>query len=104
MRSSASSKDSDSSIRFIKLPVGVLRSVFPDLPPKSGPGRGGELTAAVRRVFLDLTNFFGVPAPMRRLLEEDRASQGIASNLQYVQWLTLQRAAELERRAKAEEA
>lgn len=99
MRSS-SSKSRESgpaehrSICTLKLPFSSIQSAFPGVQPnRRGPG--GQVTAAVRRLLADLTSLFGVPAPMKKLLEEDRAALGIATNAQYLQWLVLQRASAL---------
>jgi hypothetical protein len=85
----------------VKLPFAVFESLLPELSQKRGKGRGGQVAATIRQLFTDLTTFFGLPAPQRKLLDEDRVSLGINSHAQYFQWLVLQRATELERRAQA---
>jgi hypothetical protein len=99
MRSSSPSENTvpADTLHMVKLPHSLLEPVLPDFPQRRARGRAGQLTAAVRRLFVDLSTLFGLPAPMRRLLEKDRAAQGITNNVQYVQWLAMQRAADLSR-------
>lgn len=99
MRSS-SSKSRESgpaeprSICTLKLPFSSIQSAFPGVQPnRRGPG--GQVGAVVRRLLADVTSLFGVPAPMRKLLEEDQVALGITTNTQYLQWLVLQRASAL---------
>mgnify|MGYP000331914077 CR=1 FL=1 len=98
MRSSSSksreSGPADRAICTLKLPLSSIQSAFPGVP-LNVKGPGGQVTAAVRRLLADLTSLFGLPAPMQKLLEEDRSKLGIATNAQYLQWLVLQRASAL---------
>lgn len=99
MRSSPSKQaheavPADRSICTLKLSQAAIRSVFPEVS-MSVRGPGGQVTAAVRRLLGDLASLFGLPAPMRALLEADRDAHGIATNTQYIQWLVLQRASSL---------
>ncbi len=89
------------SICTLKLPLSAIQSAFPGVP-MNVRGPGGQVTAAVRRLLGDLTSLFGLPAPMRKLLEEDRAALGISTNTQYLQWLVLQRASALAKSAEAD--
>jgi hypothetical protein len=101
MRSSAKRSHEEGSANAIctlKLPSSAIQSVFPGVSLKVR-GPGGQVTAVVRKLLLDLSSLFGLPAPMRKLLEQDRAAQGITTNTQYLQWLVLQRAAELAKSA-----
>lgn len=72
------------------VPVGQLHPVR---------GRGGLLTASLRKLLEQLRTLFGLPQPLAKLLADECRQLGIDSNTQYLQWLVLRRAAELQRAA-----
>lgn len=85
--------------RVVRVKLRDLEAVLPADQLQPGRGRGGALTGALQQLVWSIKTLYGVPAPSLRLLEDDRAALGISSNPEYLQWLLMRRAAELDRNA-----
>lgn len=85
--------------RVVRVKLRDLEAVLPADQLQPGRGRSGALTGALQQLVWSIKTLYGVPAPSLRLLENDRSAQGISSNPEYLHWLLMRRAAELDRNA-----
>lgn len=85
--------------RFVRVHLKDLEPLVPDGQLRPVRGRGGLVTASLRKLLEQLRTLFGLPQPLAKLLADERKQLGIDSNTQYLQWLVLRRAAELQRAA-----
>lgn len=83
--------------RFVRVHLKDLEPLVPDGQLRPVRGRGGLVTASLRKLLEQLRTLFGLPQPLAKLLADERKQLGIDSNTQYLQWLVLRRAAELQR-------
>lgn len=85
--------------RVVRVKLKDLEAVLPADQLQPNRGRSGALTGALQQLVWSIKTLYGVPAPSLRLLENDRSAQGISSNPEYLHWLLMRRAAELDRNA-----